>query len=314
MTTDPGASHESLPHEPTAGDELTPAELAALAWLHGPETASGPDNEELTATQLAALARLDDGPLGPGDDDPYGAGFGPGTCPPDGWELMSAAEQQALLDSRPAPAVPEVLAAGFTHRDGGPGLGFAAGGVLDQMEPGELLTLFADRAWGDGLGRLSDDELCGLLAAQRRLASRAAAAELAATAELAARRAGPDGRPGEHVAEEVAALLTLTGRAAAGQLDLAGGLARLPGAGRRADRPAKGRRVRRPADAARRRGGQRHRRHHPARRAGDDHRAAARRAGPRDPRLRPPSPDPPPPGGRERRPPAGTSASPNPAS
>ena len=241
MTTDPGASHESLPHEPTAGDELTPAELAALAWLHGPETASGPDNEELTAAQLAALARLDDGPLGPGDDDPYGAGFGPGTCPPDGWELMSAAEQQALLDSRPAPAVPEVLAAGFTHRDGGPGLGFAAGGVLDQMEPGELLTLFADRAWGDGLGRLSDDELCGLLAAQRRLASRAAAAELAATAELAARRAGPDGRPGEHVAEEVAALLTLTGRAAAGQLDLAGGLARLPGAGRRADRPAKGR-------------------------------------------------------------------------
>jgi hypothetical protein len=39
-----------------------------------------------------------------------------------------------------------------------------------------------------------------------------AAAEAAA---LDARRAGPDGRQGEHVAEELAAALTLTGRAAA---------------------------------------------------------------------------------------------------
>ena len=167
---------------------------------------------------------------------------------------MSAAERWAFLESEPsaagpvtpspAPAtaqppaagpatVPEVLEAGFTHRDGGAAsLGFAAGGALDRMEPGELLALFAERAWQDGLGRLSDDELCGLVAAQRRLASRAAAGELAAITELAARRAGSGGRPGEHVEEEIAALLTLTGRAAGRQAALAEGLARLPGVSR----------------------------------------------------------------------------------
>ena len=238
---------EPLAYEPLPGDELTPAELAALA-------------------------RLDDGPLDPGeDDDPYD-GFSPDACPPEGWELMSAGERWAFLEgeptgaepaataspptagasprtsSPPAPgsaaataspltagpaAVPEVLDAGFTHRDGGAAsLGFAAGGALDRMEPGELLALFADRAWRDGLGRLSDDELCGLIAAQRRLASRAAAGELAAITELATRRSGPDGCPGEHVEEEIAALLTLTGRAASCRVALAEGLARLPGVGR----------------------------------------------------------------------------------
>ncbi len=49
-----------------------------------------------------------------------------------------------------------MLDAGFTHRDGGPGQGFAAGGALDQMEPGPTLTMFTDRAWQNGLGKLSD--------------------------------------------------------------------------------------------------------------------------------------------------------------
>jgi hypothetical protein len=243
MATDPGVPFEPgadqpLMYEPLPGEELTPAELAALA-------------------------ALDDGPLDPAeDDDSYGDGFGPDNCPPEGWELMTAAERWAFLESepsvagpllpepakttaRPPPAgpatgpggpvtpVPEVLEAGFTHRDGGAAsLGFAAGGALDRMEPGELLALFADRAWQDGLSRLSDNELCGLLAAQRRLASRAAAGELAAITELAARRAGPGGRPGEHLEEEVAALLTLTGRAAGRQVALAESLSRLPGVSR----------------------------------------------------------------------------------
>jgi hypothetical protein len=84
--------------------------------------------EELTPEQLAALARLDDGPLGYDDDDPYGPGFGPDNRPPDGWDLMTPAEQQSVLDAPPTDAVPETIDAGFTHRDGGPGLGFAAGG------------------------------------------------------------------------------------------------------------------------------------------------------------------------------------------
>jgi hypothetical protein len=70
------------------------------------------------------------------------------------------------------------------------------------------------------------------MAAQRRLASRAAAGELAAIEELAGRRADADGGPGAHVQEEVAAALTLTGRAAASQLGLAAELTRLPGVAR----------------------------------------------------------------------------------
>src|SRR5262249_45068229 len=43
---------------------------------------------------------------------------------------------------------------------------------------------------------------------------------------------GPDGRPGEHVEEEVAAALTLTGHAAGQRVAVAEGLAWLPGVGR----------------------------------------------------------------------------------
>ena len=87
---------------------------------------------------------------------------------------MTDAERQQLLEPDPPPAGPEVLDAGFTHRDGGPGQGFAAGGALDQMAPGPTLAMFTDRAWQNGLGKLSDSELIGLMTAQRRLASRAA--------------------------------------------------------------------------------------------------------------------------------------------
>src|SRR6185312_3274550 len=185
---------------------------------------------DLTAEDLARLARLDDGPFEPGQDDD---GFDSGPRPPEGWELLSWAEQQRLLTGdADGPAVSEALDAGFTHRDGGDSRGFAAGGALDQMGPGGTLTAFTERAWEQGLDCLSDDELIGLMAAQRRLASRAAAGELAAIEELAARRAGADGCPGEHVQEEVAAALTLTGRAAASQVGLAAELARLPGVGR----------------------------------------------------------------------------------
>jgi hypothetical protein len=78
--------------------------------------------EDLTGDDLAELARLD-GPPGPEEDDSDGAGFGPDTSPPEGWELMTDAERQQLLEPDPPPAAPEVLDAGFTHRDGGPGQG-----------------------------------------------------------------------------------------------------------------------------------------------------------------------------------------------
>ena len=66
---------------------------------------------------------------------------------------------------RPAPRqVPEALAAGFTHGDQVPGArGFAAGGPLDQMEPGPALAGFTADAAAGGLAVLDDDQLVGVL-------------------------------------------------------------------------------------------------------------------------------------------------------
>jgi hypothetical protein len=129
---------------------------------------------------------------------------------------------------------PEVLKAGRWDRAHGDGDGFAAGGVTDNLPPGPVLAGFADDAWTAGLGRLSDDELIGVLRASRRLASWAAAMELDCVADLWRRRtieedAGDAGAAG-HAGDEIAAALTLTSRAADGVLDLAIALRRLPAA------------------------------------------------------------------------------------
>jgi hypothetical protein len=164
-----------------AGDELTPAEIAAL------------DEADGVYDDPASLEEL------------YAEDF-----PPE--DAEEAGE----------PGVPggaEILDAGFTH--GVPGVcgrGFEGGGDL------AALTGMAQMV---GLGHLNDDELIGFLGAARRNVSWQQALELAAVAELDRRRAGPGGCPGEHVAEEVAAALTLTGRAAEGLLGLAGGIGRL---------------------------------------------------------------------------------------
>jgi hypothetical protein len=110
---------------------------------------------------------------------------------------------------------------------------FAAGGLLDGLVPGPVLAGFAENAWADGLGALSDDAVVGVLRAWRRLASWAAGGEIAAVAELDRRRraevaAGADPHLAEHVGDELAASLTLTTRSADALLDFACGLARLP--------------------------------------------------------------------------------------
>jgi hypothetical protein len=136
----------------------------------------------------------------------------------------------------PPPAVREVLAAGFAHRDReDSALGFAAGGPLDTMEPGAALAAAADAAIGAGLAALSDDELVGLLCAARRLTSWASSVELRAVSGLAGRRAAHanvtgSSRQADHVADEVAAALTLTCRSADRLLNLAAALTRLPAA------------------------------------------------------------------------------------
>jgi hypothetical protein len=117
--------------------------------------------------------------------------------------------------------------AGADPPDGFP-RGFAPGGALDQMPPGAELAAHLAAARRAGFARLSDTERCGVIAAYRRQSSWAAEGELTAIAGLDALRAGPGGRPGEHVEDEIAALLTLTGRNAQDLTGLARDLTRLP--------------------------------------------------------------------------------------
>jgi len=189
--------------------------LIGTAW-HQPDQPMDPPSPSVSPDDLAAL------------NEPHGPGGLAGASDAARAELAAA------------------FSAGFTyradrdraHRDSGdrggsgPGVrqarGFAAGGVLDQMLPGAELACYLAAARRAGFGRLSDYELCGVIAAYRRQASCDTAGELSAIAELGARRAGPGGRPGEHVDDEIAPLLTLTGRGAGELTGLARDLARLP--------------------------------------------------------------------------------------
>jgi hypothetical protein len=192
----------------------------------------------------------------PSDDELEGLGFDPDNSPPDGADAwladLASPVRDAYADAIAAQApaeIPETLAAGFTHGEGGCGRGFAAGGLLDELAPGPVLAGFAGDAWTGGLHQLSDDELIGVVCAWRRQASWSAAGEAAAVGELAGRRAAQSRAGGnrhlaEHVDSELAAALTLTGRSAGRLLELAAGLARLPGtatalAGGRIDWPGR---------------------------------------------------------------------------
>ncbi len=107
-----------------------------------------------------------------------------------------------------------------------PGAGFAAGDVLDVTLPGPTLAGAADTAAGPdrGYAGISDEELIGVLTAWQRTESWAAAGGLSATAELARRRpatskdhATRGGNPapwGKFCADEVAAALSVSRRAA----------------------------------------------------------------------------------------------------
>jgi hypothetical protein len=154
----------------------------------------------------------------------------PNAEPANEWLALTDDDLAALLDGEPAPiAVPEALEAGFTHHIPTPGAtGFTSGGPLDVMPAGSDLAWHAAQARRRGLASLSDSELCGVMGAAQRLESWAAGLKLAAVNELDVRRAGADSRPGEHVADEAAAVLILTPRAASDLIGLARNLARVP--------------------------------------------------------------------------------------
>jgi hypothetical protein len=144
----------------------------------------------------------------------------------DAWLADLTPDEIEAIYSNPADA--------FSGKDELPiGAGFAAGGWLDQLVPGPVLSSFSQDTLDSGLGSLEDDELVGMLRASRRIASWQAAVEFWAVGELDARRLRESGRPGwsrisEHVSSELAAALTLTGRSADTLLCLSRDLARLP--------------------------------------------------------------------------------------
>jgi uncharacterized protein DUF222 len=108
---------------------------------------------------------------------------------------------------------------------------FAQRGPAADMPPDPLLATVIDTLAGpdgQGLAGLGDDQLVGVIAAVRRLESRAAWYLMAAVAEFAARRAGEPAVT-EFAAAELAAELHLTGASAAAQMDYATTVAdRLP--------------------------------------------------------------------------------------
>ena len=128
----------------------------------------------------------------------------------------------------------EAVPAGFLHHlhTGPRGVGFAAGGVLDEMGPGRGWRRPITAAAADGNDKLGESELIGVLCAWRRMSSWAAAGETAAVMDCSSgvRQAAADGATSqlaEHINDELAAALTLTGRSADRLISMSSGLARL---------------------------------------------------------------------------------------
>jgi Domain of unknown function (DUF222) len=208
-------------------------ELLARVW--GPTIRAASRQDAELAAAMDALEAAG-GPTPPDDWELCELVPDPRCGPPDGPDAWLADLPAELLDEYIAatedPPCREAIAAGRLPRQPGDGCGFAAGGAADELPPGPVLAGLAGDTWDAGLGRLSDDELIGVLRAARRLASWSAALELAAVTDLAARReaeaAGAGSCAGEHLGDEIAAALTLTARAADVLLDLATALRRLP--------------------------------------------------------------------------------------
>jgi len=109
---------------------------------------------------------------------------------------------------------------------------FAQSGPAADMPPDPLLSTIIDTVAGQagkGLAGLSDDQLVGVIAAGRRLESRAAWYVMAAVGEFAARNTG-EGCVEEFAADQLAHELHVTVTSAAAQMDYAQTVARRPSA------------------------------------------------------------------------------------
>jgi DNA-binding NarL/FixJ family response regulator len=140
---------------------------------------------------------------GPGCD-----GQEPDSCLPPA-EPDAEPEQQGLF---------LCLAAGSLDTDR-----FTQSGPAADMPPDPVLATIIDTVTGEdgkGLAGLSDDQLIGVIAAGRRLESRASWYVMAAVREFTARNTG-EGRVEEFAADQLAHELHLTYQSAAAQMDYA---------------------------------------------------------------------------------------------
>ena len=113
---------------------------------HDPESSAHPDPR----SRRSSDSHHNDDPADPADQS--------ATTGPNG-RLGAAGEFTAAEPAEPA--VREALEAGFTHRYGGHGTGFTAGGPLDVMLPGPDLARHIGQARQRGLGALSDESCAG---------------------------------------------------------------------------------------------------------------------------------------------------------
>src|SRR5580704_8248601 len=229
----------AAPPSSSAPAARPPRRVPAAAGAACPPNAS----QAPGAPQPGAAVPDDDWPADcwPAGDWPEPGDDGDPDTGPDDYEAWLAglpAEVRADFLAGAWTGAGESIPAGFLHhlRAGPAGTGFAAGGVLDTLPPGPWLAdaLTTATAAGGGPGGLGESELIGVLCGWRRIASWAAAGEAAAVVTLAKRRAAADAagaagsRQAEHVTDEIAAALTLTGRSAGRLLTVASGLARIP--------------------------------------------------------------------------------------
>ena len=155
---------------------------------------------------------------------------------PEEWEVEGPAATIGLGD---AADVDLAELAAVLGPDGLGGEVFARDRSADAMRPGPVLAALTEQAAGD-LGRLTDNQVLGVMSAARRLAGRAAYLELTAIAEFTRRREAqledakargvpPGCRDGEFPDAELAYELVTSPRAARDQMDLATDLeTRLP--------------------------------------------------------------------------------------
>jgi hypothetical protein len=156
------------------------------------------------------------------DSRPQPAGW---SGPEDDWDGEAHLDALIVSDGGEDQLTPEWLAGDLTAGEIS-GTGFAQG-MADAMGPGPVLTALVCAATKDPqtLAGLGDDDLIGIIAAARRMESKAAWAGMAALREFAARRPARAGiavtagtAVSEFAADEVAMALNLTWLSAAGQI------------------------------------------------------------------------------------------------